>query len=852
MRLLFAVSMLLARAAFAAGDVVPPEVVSRVEASVPTDAPPPTQDHVLLEFTVTAEGKATDVLVVESAGRAWDQASIDALLKWQFKPATHEGIAVDARTRLSFNMPAALMPKPEPVPDAGPLEPLLESDGGAAFVTPVLPAGPSITVGGAPDAGHPVHDFSTTVLGRGQPRSRGASDFNIEVGALQAVPRKSAADFLKLAPGILLTNEGGEGHPDRIFLRGFDAREGQDLELTVDGVPINDSGNLHGNGYSDMNFIIPELVENLRVLEGPLDPRQGNYAVAGSADYQLGLPERGIHVRGSYGSFDTMRLVGLWGPSGESSRTFGGVQLFRTSGFGQNREAQNAKLAAQYEGALSDTTSFRVGAMGYAATYKSAGVLRADDVANGTVGFYDSVDSRQGGDSLRAQVHFDLHGHSGNFAHDQTLFFLFRSSRMLENFTGFLRDVQLAQQNPHEQRGDLFDRNTSTFTAGARGSARWRTRLFERNQDLEIGYFGRFDVVRGVQTRLLAGSNIPYLRDLDLDSKLADIGLFADLNFSPAWWLTVRGGVRGEFLTYDVLDLCAQKEVRRPSATNPPGDESCLSQRDLGQFRDPTERNTTSGGAFMPRASVLVGPFAGITLTGGLGTGIRSIDPQFITENLKTPFASIFAWEGGATWQHHGDAWEANVRAVVFGTRVDKDLVFSAQDGRGLIGGATSRFGALAAARLRTDFLDVSGNVTWVQSKFDDTGLLVPYVPDFVARLDAGAFHDLPWLKPLGAPIRGRAGLGVTYVGRRALPFGQRSDVIFVVDLSAELAWKQFSLGLSATNLFDTQYRQVELNYASDFHTSGSLPSLVPARHFAAGAPRAFLLTIGVHFGGES
>ena len=98
------------------------------------------------------------------------------------------------------------------------------------------------------------------------------------------------------------------------------------ITSTSGGVPINEAGNLHGNGYSDLNFIIPELVENLRVLEGPLDPRQGNYAVAGSADYQLGLPERGIHVRGSYGSFDSMRLVGLWGPSGESSRTFGGPE----------------------------------------------------------------------------------------------------------------------------------------------------------------------------------------------------------------------------------------------------------------------------------------------------------------------------------------------------------------------------------------------------------------------------------------------------------------------------------------------------------------------------------------------
>jgi iron complex outermembrane recepter protein len=301
------IAPLLACAAHA-NDVAPPEVLTRVDATPPPSAPRPLQNHVLLEFTVGADGIPSDIVALESAGTQWDEAVIEALAKWRFKPAMHGGVAVASRTRLEFKMPDALNSEPD--------------SGSDESIEAVL------------DGGHPRHQQQTTVLGRGVSRSRGASDFVIEVGALQFVPRKSAAEFLKLAPGILLTNEGGEGHPDRIFLRGFDAREGQDLELTVDGVPINDSGNLHGNGYADLGFIIPELVENLRVLEGPLDPRQGNYAVAGSADYQLGLAERGLLLKGSYGSFDTARVVGLWGPPGETSRTFGAFQLFRTSGFG--------------------------------------------------------------------------------------------------------------------------------------------------------------------------------------------------------------------------------------------------------------------------------------------------------------------------------------------------------------------------------------------------------------------------------------------------------------------------------------------------------------------------------------
>lgn len=822
----------------AADDVAPPEVLKRVEATLPVDAPPPLKDHVLLEFTVNLEGLPVDIAVIESAGPLWDTASTTALNQWVFKPATHDGAPVASRIRLSFTMPSVLLAKPDAGAEASDV-----TDGGST---------PLAIISGDEVEAHPRHDLNTTVWGRGVPKSRGAADHSIELGALKTVPRKSAADYLKLAPGILLTNEGGEGHPDRIFLRGFDAREGQDIELTVDGVPINDSGNLHGNGYADLGFLIPELVEGLRVLEGPLDPRQGNYAVAGSADYQMGLTERGLLAKASYGSFDTMRLLGMWGPPGASSRTFGGVQLFRTSGFGQNREAQNAKVMAQYEGRLSDDTSFRLGAFGYGTQFRSAGVLRQDDFASGKVGFFDTSDARQGGDAARAQVHVDLHGHGRAFSHDQTAFAIYRSTRILENFTGFLSDTQLPQQNPHGQRGDLFDRDTTTVTVGARGAARWRAKLFNRNQDIELGYFGRFDIVKGVQTRLLDASNTPYKRDLDLESKLSDVGAYADVHFSPVWWLTLRGGMRAELLTYNVLNLCAQQEVRRPSANTPPGDESCLSQRDFGLYREPTERSSTSGAAAMPRGTLLLGPFSDVTFSAAAGTGIRSIDPQYIAQNLKAPFASIFSWEGGAQWQHHFEVIDANVHTSVFGTRVDKDFVFNAQEGRGIIGGSTSRLGAVVAARGRGEFFDVAGHLTWVRSQFDDTGLLVPYVPDFVARLDASAFGAIPWVAPEGIPFKGRLGLGFTYVGRRALPLGQRSDIIAVLDMNAELSWRGWSAGISVTNLLNQLYRQTELNYASDFHTSGSLPSLVPTRHFVAGAPRAVLLTLGMHLGGDS
>jgi outer membrane receptor protein involved in Fe transport len=135
-----------------------------------------------------------------------------------------------------------------------------------------------------------------------------------------------------------------------------------------------------------------------------------------------------------------------------------------------------------------------------------------------------------------------------------------------------------------------------------------------------------------------------------------------------------------------------------------------------------------------------------------------------------------------------------------------------------------------------------------VKATFDDTGLLIPYVPDLVVRSDTSCWRELPWsLGP--APVTAAAGLGITYVGRRPLPYGDRSDPIFTVDASASLTRKPFKLAVTVTNLLDARYRLGEYNYASDFHSQPA-PTLVPARTFSAGAPRLVLLTLQVLVGG--
>jgi len=838
--------------------VSPPVVLEQSQATYPAEAMAagPAGD-VAVALSIDASGQVTGTAIVRGVAPALDRAALEAASRWRFKPAERGAVAIPSRIQLLFHFDA-----PTPAQQAAARAAAAPAGAGGApgtplpVATPLPPPATPAPVEPAPSPGTPrVLDVS--VVGRRPPTSRGTSDFQIRVDQLAQVPRANASDMLKLAPGILLTNEGGEGHAEQVFMRGFDAREGQDVEFSVGGVPINESGNLHGNGYADTHFIIPELIQGLRVVEGPFDPAQGNYAVAGSADYELGLADRGLSVRYLTGSFGTQRVVGLFGPEGQSTHTFGGAEIYKTDGFGQNRAAERGAAMGQYEGRLANG-SYRLTAQVYSTHFHSAGVIREDDYASGRIGFYDSYDflaatrqqTPEGGDASRASIAADVETRAGNTTLTQQLFLIKRDMRLLENFTGFLLDVQEPLQSTHSQRGDMLDLNVNELTLGARGAAHLSGDLLGQRQELSLGYFARADQAAGTQQRLEAGTGVPYKTDTDLVSQLGDIGLYGDANLRPWRWLSLRGGARAEVLTYDVLNNCAQQSVAHPSTTDPPIDQSCLSQQDRGRPREPDQRASTSSMVVLPRASLIVGPFRRLSFSASYGRGIRSIDPGYISQDVKTPFASATSYEAGAAFAGEVAHTTLVARTVLFQTVVDQDLIFSQTAGRNVLGVGTTRSGWLGAVRWTGSFFDESANLTLVKATFNDTHEAVAYVPGAVFRSDTALFTSLPW-RPRGLPVRVSLNGGVTYVGRRPLPYGETSDQLFTVDASAMVAWSHYELRLLSTNLLDSRYRLGEYDYASDFR-SGAQPTLVPERAFTAGAPRGVFLSLGINFGASS
>ena len=288
--------------------------------------------------------------------------------------------------------------------------------------------------------------------------------------------------------------------------------------------------------------------------------------------------------------------------------------------------------------------------------------------------------------------------------------------------------------------------------------------------------------------------------------------------------------------------------MAHPSTTDPPIDQSCLTQQDLGRPREPDQVTATSGIAILPRASLIVGPLRGASLSASYGKGVRSVDPSYVTQDVQAPFAHIVSYEAGASYTAPLASTFLVARSVLFQTVVDKDLIFDQTVGSNVIGAGTTRSGWLAALRWTGSFFDESANLTLVRATYNDTGQAVAYVPGVVFRSDTALFRPLAWMLH-AAPLRASLGAGITYVGPRPLPYGQQSGSIFTIDASVGLTWTNYQLRLLATNLLDTQYRLGEYDYRSDFHSQPQ-PTLVPERTFTAGAPRGLFATLAITFGG--
>lgn len=801
---------------------------------------------VVFQVVIARDGTVRDAVVEHSAGADFDEAARAALVHWRFEPARRNGEPVASRVRVAvhFELPSFDLPTTEAhahdvvaVDDA----PLDADRHDLHLHEPPASDAPSAEPEPAPDADVGASAEASLIALRNQQRA--ASDFRLDRAVLDLAPHRDAGELLTRAPGLVVTRPEGDAVAHRILLRGFDAEHGQDVELTVDGLPINQASHLHGQGYADLGFVIPEVVRGIRVTEGVYDPNQGDFAVAGTAAFELGVERRGITAISQMGSFRTFREALIIAPEGRDPGTFVAFQARRTDGFGARRAGMSASTMARL---VFGDGPWRLHLLAAASGARSdtAGVVRRDDLAQvGFYGVYDDPSARsQNAFSARALLALGGEHRGRDGSNDDFIVSLgFTDFRSQMNFTGYTETSRV--EPTWRGRGDLVEqtnRATSLYGRFRHRSARfaptrWLAGTIEAASSL------RFDLIDQSQSLLAAPRNETWDRRIDASIVGSDLGMWVDADLDLGERVSVRGGVRADALLYDVNDRLGNFV---PAYRH---DDYILGYR-----------RTAFGIAAGPRVSIDVHPARGPRYLLAYGEGYRS--PQAITleDGERAPFTKVRSLDAGLRHEARIGRATLELSATGFFTQLSDDLVFEPSENRYERIGATRRLGAVVAARARyRDLLDGQISFTGVHATMLDPppataedpsppfapGQLLPYVPPVVVRADVGAHHALFALR--GRDVVGSIGAGFSYVGKRPLPYAQRAQDFALLDAQASLAWRGISLGISGQNLLGTQYPASEYLYVSNWDPS-AVPSRIPARHIAAGAPRTLMFTVGI------
>ena len=794
-----------------AHDIVPPRPKSQPAPAWPTGKRDTHDVVVPVVITVAEDGRVAAASVESSVSPDFDAAAVEGVKAWTFEPAMRDGKPVASRVRsvvrfVGVSLPASGVQASPPSPAPG-----------TATVAPSAATDPQTS----PNASPPAKVDTVRVTGTAPPRS--ASEVVRGREVIMAAPHRTASDTLNVVPGVFVTQHSGEGKAHQIFMRGFDAVHGQDVELWVGGIPINEVSNVHGQGYADLHFVMPEVIRDITSTPGTYDPRQGDFGVAGTIRMRLAYPEPGATIKGSVGSFGGRRLFLAYHPKESSEETFAAFEEYSTDGFGPNRAARRGSLIAQATHDFGDGLAIRVMGSTYTGRFDSAGVVVASDVESRRVDRFAVLDPKQGGFSTRHQVLVELHKDDEGSRWSVAPFIVFRNLHLRQNFTGFYLDTQRggAPNLDSDNTQQLNSSVTGGLTASYKKSVDW----LSKRDSIEVGVYGRHDVIEQSQRRLSDVNDLPTSTLVDASVTGTDVAGYVDASVHPLPRLAVRGGFRMDALSYS-----AQDRVLASGQTVP------------GQGR------AAEGAHLGKKATVDYAPLSRLHLLASYGEGFRSPQARSLSEGEKTFFTEVTSYEVGARY-NDGKVVAGSVAA--FYTRLSQDLVFDPATARNEKAPGTERKGLTAELTAKAgDLLLLSSSATYTNASFAGSndrfavGDLLPYVPQLVVRSDLAAKHAVAhfWKRDLVA----RAGAGVEGLADRPLPFNDNGTNVFLVDMSAGLRLKEVELGLDVFNVFDSSWYDGQFVYASNFSRAQN-PARVPFRHVTIGPPRTIFASLTLY-----
>ncbi|MEC5386757.1 TonB-dependent receptor plug domain-containing protein [Uliginosibacterium sp. H3] len=625
-------------------------------------------------------------------------------------------------------------------------------------------------------------------------------------------PALRTGEILEFVPGVIVTQHSGDGKANQYFLRGFNLDHGTDFSTRVDGMPINMRTHAHGQGYTDLNFLIPELVSRIDYRKGPYAAEDGDFASAGAAYMRLfdRLPQGIASVTVGENGFGRTLLA--------DSKDIGAGTFLYGLDMGHNSGPwEVSENLRKFNGLLrfsqgTEKEGWHATAMGYGSQWRATDQVANRAVADGSIGRFGTLDGSDGGKTSRYSLSLGADGKAGAGRYSASAYAVRSRLNLFSNFTYFL-DHPSDLGDP--VNGDQFEQAEKRDLVGFDTKYMWPAELGGLTMLNTLGLTGRYDKLGPVglysteEQRRVSTTREDTVRE-------GSYGVWFENSTDWTRWLRSVAGVRFDEYNFDVKSSLPENSGKK--------DAKLAS----------------------PKFSLIFGPWSQTEFFLNWGRGfhsndargtVQTIDPKTGTPvDAVTPLVKTRGEEIGARSE-----WLPGLQTslAVWRLKSDSELVFVGDAGTT----EASRPGKRNGVEWNNHYvarpwLLFDADLSWSKARYADESPDGNYIPGAIEQV--GTFGvTLDSLGPWSGQFQLR------YFGPRALieDNSVRSSSTTLAYMRVGYAFTPATkLSLDIFNLFDRKASDIDYYYTS--RLKGEDPAGVDDIHSHPVEPRTFRVSL--------
>lgn len=617
---------------------------------------------------------------------------------------------------------------------------------------------------------------------------------SISIIDLEANPVNSSQEILRTVPGLFIGQHAGGGKAEQIFLRGFDVDHGTDVSISVDGMPVNMVSHAHGQGYSDLHFVIPETIQKINFGKGPYYADQGDFNTAGFVGFSTKekLIENQISI--GYGDFNSLRTLGMFNLLDKNTKENAYIAFEYIENDGPFESPQNfirTNLFAKYHKVFENFERLNVSVSHFTSTWDASGQIPEREVENGNITRFGAIDDTEGGETSRTNINIQ---HYKTLNDESTLktnvFYSKYQFELYSNFTFFLEDPINGDQIRQFENREIYGFNTKITS-----NKDYDNVTIKYNKGLGL----RFDKVDNIGLSKTLNRD-QTLENVQLgDIKQTNIYSFFDADIEVGEF-TINPSVRLDYFNFLYND----------------------------QLQTAYETKSKSKAIINPKLNIAYNAAENLQLFVKSGIGFHSNDARVILqEDTRKLLPRAYGVDVGSIWKPTKDLI---INTALWYLLSEEELVYVGDAGVIEPSGKSKRYGFDLGMRYQLSdafYLDTDATYTVARSLEAVSGQdFIPLAPDFtfsggISFQDVGRFSG---------------GLRFRYLDSR--PASEDNSIeakgYFVSDFNINYKMKNITLGFAVENIFDVDWNETQFATTSRLQNE---VAPVTEIHFTPGTP---------------